>query len=113
MLSFWELFGSYNNLQGKVGATASELATENIYMNKAYISVCTNSSTLALQELILCFSLPLHIFFNAISVLAHSVAKAEEMEEVTTASLAAAAVIFLSSCEHLHTTFSAWQQGQC
>lgn len=67
MLSFQKLFRSYNNLQGKVGATASELVTENIYMNKAYILVYANSSTLALQELILCFSL--HIFYNTISVL--------------------------------------------
>lgn len=69
MLSLQQLFRSYNNVQEKMRATASELVTENIYMNKAYIWICAESSMLALQEIILYFSLPSHIFFNAISVL--------------------------------------------
>lgn len=103
MLSFQQLFRPYNNLQEKVGVTASELVTKDIYMNKARILVTVQHFPCRSSFFIFLY---LYTYFSMLLQSSYSVAKAEEMEEVTTAFLAAA-MIFLSSCEHLHTTLSA------
>lgn len=67
LVHIYTLKSYLGHLQGNMRPTASELATKNICMNKAYILVCINSLTLDLKKPF--FIIFLHAFFSVFSVL--------------------------------------------